>query len=338
MAGGQERVLRRRIKSIQSTKKITKAMELIAASQIVRAQNRIAAARPYQEAMARIVLETATGDEAAAGRLLGTPEKIEKVAVLAIVADRGLCGGYNTAVFRATERLIATGSFGSDNPSGSSVGSSGPAGSADGVEYRLFTTGKKAQSYFRYRRIPVEASFTGFSERPTFEAARDVTRAVVTPFVEGEVDQVVVVSTRFLSAGTQRVEARQLLPLIDPRQTDDPDEQTFVSADSGDARLGYTEFEPDAATLLETLAPTAAETEIFAALLEGSAAELTARQRAMAAATENAEELIKKYSRIMNRARQDTITTEIMEIVGGAEALRAGADGDDGGLMIRAGV
>ena len=107
MAGGQERILRRRIRSIQSTKKITKAMELIAASQIVRAQGRIAAARPYQAGMARLVLETAMGDPAAAGRLLGTPESVSRVAVLAVVADRGLCGGYNTNVFRATERLLA---------------------------------------------------------------------------------------------------------------------------------------------------------------------------------------------------------------------------------------
>jgi F-type H+-transporting ATPase subunit gamma len=326
MAGGQERVLKRRIKSIQSTKKITKAMELIAASQIVRAQNRIAAARPYHEAMARIVLETATGDEAAAGRLLGTPETIENVAVLAVVADRGLCGGYNTSVFRATDRLLA-------------------GGAERGIHYRLFTSGKRAQNYFRYRRQPVEESFAGFSERPTFDAARRVTKAIVTPFVEGEVDQVLVVSTRFMSAGSQRVEVRQLLPLIDPREpstTDASDgSETAVNAPSsevGETSAGYTEFEPDAATLLETLAPTAAETEIFAALLEASAAELTARQRAMAAATENADELIKKYSRIMNRARQDTITTEIMEIVGGAEALRAGSDDDEGGLMIRAGV
>ena len=326
MAGGQERVLKRRIKSIQSTKKITKAMELIAASQIVRAQNRIAAARPYHEAMARIVLETATGDEAAAGRLLGTPETIENVAVLAVVADRGLCGGYNTSVFRATDRLLG-------------------AEAGDGVNYRLFTAGKRAQSYFRYRGQPVEESFAGFSEKPTFDAAQLVTKAIVTPFVEGEVDQVLVVSTRFLSAGSQRVEVRQLLPLIDPREPKDGDSAEGSesspkpsSSDAGEVRAGYTEFEPDAATLLETLAPTAAETEIFAALLEASAAELTARQRAMAAATENADELIKKYSRIMNRARQDTITTEIMEIVGGAEALRAGSDDDEGGLMIRAGV
>ena len=319
MAGGQERILRRRIKSIQSTKKITKAMELIAASQIVRAQGRIAASKPYQHGMARIVLETALGDPVAAGRLLGTPETVSKVAVLSVVADRGLCGGYNTMVFRATERLFA--GYGTD-----------------GVEWRLFTVGKKAQGYFRYRGHEVERSFVGLSERPSFADARSVAAAVLTPFVDGEVDQVMLVSTRFLSAGIQRVEVRQLLPLVDPREADGeaasgPDVAAAAIAEPQGPK-GYTEFEPDAAILLETLAPRAAETEIFGALLEASASEVTARQRAMAAATDNAGELIKKYSRIMNRARQDTITTEIMEIVGGAEALRAGADDDSGGLII----
>ncbi len=318
MAGGQERILRRRIKSIQSTKKITKAMELIAASQIVRAQGRIAAAKPYQQGMARIVLETAIGDPLAAGRLLGTPEEVRKVAVLSVVADRGLCGGYNTFVFRATERLL----HGYD---------------ADGVEWRLFTVGKKAQGYFRFRGQEVEQSFTGMSERPTFTDARQVAAAVLTPFITGEVDQVMIVTTRFLSAGSQKVEVRQLLPLIDPRQGhgEDAEGEAPAAATPETGPQGYTEFEPDAAILLETLAPRAAETEIFGALLEASASEVTARQRAMAAATDNAGELIKKYSRIMNRARQDTITTEIMEIVGGAEALRAGVDDDEGGLVIR---
>ena len=322
MAGGQERILRRRIKSIKSTQKITKAMELIAASQIVRAQGRIAASKPYQEGMARIVLETALGDPAAAGRLLGTPEDVTKVLVLCVVADRGLCGGYNTSVFRATERLVV-------------------AQASDGIESRLVTVGKKAVGYFRFRGQAVERSFLGKSERPTFADAREVAAAVVTPFVNGEVDQVLVVSTRFISAGSQQVEVRQLLPLVDPRTPDDAanhEDESGVSrniAPHEDAvKVGYTEFEPDAAILLVDLAPRAAETEIFASLLEASASELTARQRAMAAATDNAGELIKKYSRIMNRARQDTITTEIMEIVGGAEALRAGAEGDEGGLVI----
>ncbi len=320
MAGGQERILRRRIRSIQSTKKITKAMELIAASQIVRAQGRIAAARPYQKGMARIVLETALGDPAAAGRLLGTPESVRNIAVLAVVSDRGLCGGYNTMVFRATERLL-------DEQRASATG------------FRLFTVGKKAQGYFRYRGEPVERAFTGMSERPSFVDAREVAASVLTPFVDGEVDLVVVVSTRFISAGTQKVEVRQLLPLVDPRQEAGGEEGgEAVRRDDAEGPKGYTEFEPDAAVLLETLATQAAETEIFGALLEAAASEVTARQRAMAAATENAGELIKKYSRIMNRARQDTITTEIMEIVGGAEALRAGTSDDEGGIVIEARV
>jgi F-type H+-transporting ATPase subunit gamma len=314
MAGGQERILRRRIRSIESTKKITKAMELIAASQIVRAQARIAASRPYQQGMARIVLEAALEDPLAAGRLLGAPETVSNVAVLSIVADRGLCGGYNSSVLRATERLLAE-------------------GAASGIDYRLFTVGKKAQSYFRFRRQPVERSFTGMSERPTFTDGREVAAAVLTPFVEREVDQVLLVSTRFASAGTQRVEVRQLLPLVDPRGEGTAAPPVEPATDSP---AGYTEFEPEAALLLETLAPRAAETEIFGALLEASASEVTARQRAMAAASDNAGELIKKYTRIMNRARQDTITTEIMEIVGGAEALRAAAAGDEPELAIEA--
>jgi F-type H+-transporting ATPase subunit gamma len=322
MAGGQERILRRRIRSIKSTQKITKAMELIAASQIVRAQGRIAAARPYQEGMARIVLETALGDPAAAGRLLGTPEVVTRVLVLSIVADRGLCGGYNSSVFRATERLLGE-------------------HAKNEVETRLVTVGKKAVGYFRFRGQDVEQSFLGMSERPSFANAREIAAAAVVPFVTGEVDQVVVISTRFMSAGSQKVEVRQLLPLVDPRTSEDkadhendPGISRNVAPHEDAGKLGYTEFEPDAAILLADLAPRAAETQIFAAVLEASASELTARQRAMAAATENAGELIKKYSRIMNRARQDTITTEIMEIVSGAEALRAGAAGDEGGLII----
>jgi F-type H+-transporting ATPase subunit gamma len=324
MAGGQERILRRRIRSIKSTQKITKAMELIAASQIVRAQGRIAASRPYQDGMSRIVLETAMGDWYAAGRLLGTPEEVSSVLVLCVVADRGLCGGYNSNVFRATERVLAE-------------------KREAGIETRLVTVGKKAQGYFRFRGIEVAESFLGMSERPTFADARAVASAAVAPFVAGEVDQVIVVSTRFLSAGSQRIEVRQLLPLADPRDDEakaDHEDEAGVSRNiapdpAADVKHGYTEFEPDAAILLQDLAPKAAETAIFASLLEASASELTARQRAMAAATENAGELIKKYSRIMNRARQETITTEIMEIVGGAEALRAGAQDDEGGLVIQ---
>jgi F-type H+-transporting ATPase subunit gamma len=298
MAGGQERVLRRRIRSVQSTKKITKAMELIAASQILRAQNRMAANRAFRAGMARIVIEAAKGDPAAAERLLGEPASRQRVAVLAVVADRGLSGPYNSSVLRATERLVVE-------------------LKSDQIETLLFTAGKKAQSYFRFRRQPVVESFIGVSERPTFADARELAAAVTAPFLTGEAQQVLLVSTRYRSAGLQQVEVRQLLPLPDPAATGDAD-----AVAPSEVALGYTEFEPDVETLLARLAPQAVESEIFTALLEGAASFFTAQQRAMAAASDNADELIRTLSRVMNRARQDAITTEIMEIVGGAEALR----------------
>jgi len=299
VAGGQERVLRRRIRSVQSTKKITKAMELIAASQIIRSQGRIATNHPYRAGMARVVVEAAKGDPRAAEKLLGAPAERARVAVLAVVADRGLSGPYNSSVLRATERLLAE------------LG-------GEGVEVRLFTVGKKAQSYFRFRGQAVERAFAGISERPAFSDARDVAAAVAAPFVAGDVDQVLLVSTRFHSAGHQEVETHQLLPLPDPAALR---EEVHV-APAAPAGGGYTEFEPDVETLLAELAPKAVESEVFTALLEGAASFFTAQQRAMAAASENADELVRTLSRIMNRARQDAITTEIMEIVGGAEALR----------------
>ena len=334
MAGGQERALRRRIRSVQSTKKITKAMELIAASQIVRAQGRIAAARPYREGMARLVVEAAKGDPAAARSLLGVPEERSRVAVLAIVGDRGLSGAYNSSTLRATERLL--GSL-----------------ERQGAETRLFTVGKKAPAYFRFRNLEVERSFVGMSERPQWADARQVAATVVAPFVAHGVDQVLLVSTRHRSAGSQAVEIRQLLPLPEPgRGALDADGRSPEGGERADGQRagaaaadgagpavagaagggssgqpapdsgGYTEFEPDVETLLAQLAPRAVESEIFAAMLEGAASFFTAQQRAMAAASDNADELVKTLTRVMNRARQDAITTEIMEIVGGAEALR----------------
>ena len=296
MAGGQERVLKRRIKSVQATRKITKAMELIAASQNQRAQGRIAANRPYKEGMARIVLETAKGDSRAAKKLLGTPEKVETALILVIVGDRGLSGAYNSSVLRAAERLIIE-------------------LNASSTATRVIVVGKKAGPYFRFRGQDVESSFQGFADRPSFSDAREVAAAAAAPFVNGDVDQVMMVSTRFHSAGSQKVEARQLLPLVDPRSEGEEEETTHVLT-------GYTEFEPEAEALLAELAPKALESEIFSALLEGSASFHTSQQRAMAAATDNADELSQSLARIMNRARQDSITTEIMEIVGGAEALR----------------
>jgi F-type H+-transporting ATPase subunit gamma len=280
-------------------------MELIAASRIVRAQNRIAANRPYRLGMEKILRITAAADPAAAKKLLGTPEEPARVGVLAIVGDRGLAGSYNSGVFRATERLV--------NEHG-----------RNGAEVTLWTVGKKAPSYFRYRDIAVERSFPGIADRPEFVDARAIAATVTGPFVAGEMDMVQLVSTRYISAGTQRVEMQQMLPL--PLTDEEEDEAPTATATAATTTttdlVGYTEFEPEPKKLLAELAPRAAEAEIFAALLEGAASFFTAQQRAMAAATDNADELVRTLTRVMNRARQDAITTEIMEIVGGAEALR----------------
>jgi F-type H+-transporting ATPase subunit gamma len=293
VAGGKERELRRRIKSIRSTRKITKAMELIAASPIARAQARITANRPYREGIATIVHEAAKGDPVAAAKLLGTPDEVRSVIVLTIVGDRGLSGSYNSSVLRAAEREITRLRDG-------------------GAAVSVAAVGKKAVSYFRFRRIDVDHGFQGFTDKPTYADARDVADAVSIPFALGEADQVLLVSMRYRSASSQSVETLQLLPL--PAIEDEPDEDRPAE--------GYTEFEPDVEELLQELAPAALASEVFTALLEGAAAFYTSQQRAMAAASENADELVRTLSRMVNRARQDSITTEIMEIVGGAEALR----------------
>jgi F-type H+-transporting ATPase subunit gamma len=224
-----------------------------------------------------------------------------------------LCGGYNANVLRAVDRMIKS-----------------KASDTSDTEFRVITSGKKAPPYLRYRGIHPEQSFTGMSDKPTFEDARRIAFAVKAPFVDEAVDQVLLVSTRFLSAGTQVVEARQILPIPvgSPISEDDADDEgsTHRTASPQTGPRGYTEFEPDGIDILDELVARYVEAAVFQAMLEAAASEHTARQRAMAAATENADELTKTLTRIMNRARQDAITTEIMEIVGGAEALRQGPE------------
>ena len=326
MAGGQERVLRRRIRSVQATKKITRAMELIAASQMVRAQSRIAGSKPYLDGIERVLVDVAA-DGTAPERLIDVPESPENVAVVAMVSDRGLCGGYNAFVLRAADRLMR-------------------AGEGAGRSYRLVGVGKKAAGYFRFRGRELDESFT-MGDRPSYEDARRIAATVVPPFMAGELDLVQLVSTRFISSGTQVVETRQLLPLVPPSGTPlagspaaaehragiPPSDGSVAASSAGAApegegptgRSGYFEYEPEPEDLLSLLVPRYAEAALYGALLEASASEHVARQRAMSAASENADELITNLRRVMNRARQDAITTEIMEIVGGAEALRQGA-------------
>ncbi len=296
MAGGQERILRRRIKSVQSTKKITRAMELIAASRIVKAANRVHAAAPYADGITAVVTELQAAGAGSNNPLLTPRPNTKRVAQIVITADRGLCGGYNTAVMRAAEAEIRE-------------------HEGLGREYALFCVGRKAEGYFRFREYAIDAAFTGFSDFPLYEHAREIAAVVAGPFERGEIDLVQLVYTRFVTAGRQEVVVRPLLPL---------DREGFAQ-DSEGPQAGF-EFEPEPERILEALLPRYAEARVFAALLNAAASEHAFRQRAMKAATENADELVLNLSRIMNRARQDAITTEIMEVVGGAEALRSGDD------------
>ena len=294
MPSGQERVIRRRIKSVQSTKKITRAMELIAASRIVKAQERVAAARPYSEQITDVMRTLA-----ASGRLdhplLQERDEVGRIGYVVIAADRGLAGAYNVTVLRRAERAIQE-------------------VRRDGADVALFTSGKKAENYFRYRAYTIEEAYSGYAEQPSYEDARRLGHAAVSLYGEGELDQVELVYTRFLSVGLQRVTVTRLLPL--------EREEIEEMAQSQEGPQALYEMEPEPDTILEELLPRYVEARIFAALLDAAASEHAARQRAMKAATDNADELTKNLSIVANKVRQAGITTEIMEIVGGAEALR----------------
>ena len=297
MAGGTERALRSRIKSMQATKKITRAMELIAGSRIVKAQQRVQAAVPYSEQITEVVRDLAAAGASSDLPLLVGRDEVRTTCYVVISADRGLCGGYNAGVQRAAEGEIK-------------------ADVAAGRGYTVVPVGRKAEGYFRFRQYKLGTAFGGFSDAPSYADAKQIGEYVVDLYASGEVDRVELVYTRFISAGSQEVVLRPLVPL---------------SADTvagGDGKAGSTdgsggdyEFEPDPTTILETLLPRYVEARIFAALLNAAASEHAFRQRAMKSATDNAEDLISNLSIVMNRARQDAITTEIMEIVGGAEAL-----------------
>ena len=301
MAGGQERILRRRIRSVQSTKKITRAMELIAASRIVRAQARVEAAVPYSDQITQVVHDLADAGGSVDSPLLVPRPETRRVAHIVLTADRGLCGAYNSSILRATEgEMEEHRRLGRDSV--------------------LYVVGRKGESYFRFRNYPTAATFTGFSDQPSYEDARAIAGAVAGPFLAGEVDLVQVIYTRFVTVGFQEVVVRPLMPL-DRQTLRGEDEERRTEHDGQGARAAY-EFEPGPEAILERLLPRYVEARVFAALLNAAASEHAARQRAMKAATDNADELIVGLTRVMNRARQDAITTEITEIVGGAEALR----------------
>jgi F-type H+-transporting ATPase subunit gamma len=304
MAGGVERILRGRIRSMQATKKITRAMELIAASRIVKAQQRVASAVPYSEQITDVVKDLAAAGGSTDSPLLKGRDQVRTVAYVVISADRGLCGGYNVGVQRAAEGEIK-------------------ADVLAGRDYRIVASGRKAESYFRFRNYTIDAAFAGYSENPAYANAKEIGQHVIDLYASGHVDRVMLVYTRFISAGSQEVVLRPLVPL---------DRETVLGGDGkGVDAAGVAsdyEYEPDPITILDTLLPRYVEARIYAALLNAAASEHAFRQRAMKSATDNADELIKNLSIVMNRARQDSITTEIMEIVGGAEALGSGGKKD----------
>jgi F-type H+-transporting ATPase subunit gamma len=303
MPGGQERALRRRIRSVQATMKITKAMELIATSRIAKAQQRVAAARPYSEQITEVLRNLAAAGAAGDSPLLAERDEVRTVAYVVVAADRGLCGAYNSTVIRAAERSMQR-------------------QRAQGRQTRLVTVGKKATSYFRFRGWDIDANFEGFADQPAYEDARRIADHVTTRFESGEYDLVELAYTQFLSVASQRVIIRRFMPL---------DRSMLERAAEGPS-ADY-EFEPDPQEILDRLLPRYAEARLYAALLDGAASFFAAQQRAMKSATDNADDLITRYTRAMNRARQDAITNEIMEIVGGAEAMRA-AKAQGGDLLV----
>jgi F-type H+-transporting ATPase subunit gamma len=279
----QVRQLRRRIRSVDSTRKITRAMELIATSRIVKAQQRVVAARPYAEELRRVVANVIAAG-APDHPLLRRREEIRRTGLVVVAADRGLAGAYNANVLRRAEAQ----------------------GRVVGSGLRLFPVGRKAENHFRARGYEIERAYGGITDRPAFDDARRVAADVMTAYEAGTVDAVDLVFTQFFSLATQRVVVQRLLP---------------IEAAGPSRRTGY-ELEPgETATVLDRLLPAHVEARIFDALLEASASEHAARQRAMKAATENAEDLVTTLTRTANRVRQSAITTELAEIVGGAEAL-----------------
>ena len=301
MPGGKERELRRRISSVQSTKKITRAMELIAATRVVKAMQRADAARPYSRQITSVIENLAAGGAETSHPLLRQTDEVKRVGFIVMAGDRGLAGAYNTNPIRAAERQLQS-------------------HRAEGKDYVLFAVGKKSAAYFGFRNYRVDYDYQGFTDAPSYEDARRIADDVAAAFISGEVDEVELIYTEFVSMGTQRVSVRRFLPLEDTA--------VMAASGGGDAEAAASfEFEPSPDSVLEALLPRYIEARLFGALLDCAASEHANRQRAMKSATDNAEELITKLSREMNAARQAAITTEIMEIVGGAEALDDSGNG-----------
>lgn len=305
------REYRAKIKSVESTKKITRAMELIAASRIVKAQQRAQAAAPYARELTRAVSAVATFSNVD-HPLTTEPENSTRALVLVIASDRGLAGAYSSNVLKEAESLVEK-------------------LKEEGKEVDLYVTGRKAEAYYKFRQRKVVKAWTGSSDQPEYDTAADIGRTLIDAFLNEEptagedgtpagVDEVHVIFTRFRSMLVQEPQAIRLLPLEVVEGSEPPTEGEL---------LPLYEFEPSASEVLDALLPKYVQSRIFFALLQSAASELAARQKAMKSATDNAEELIKKYKRIANQARQAGITQEISEIVGGVNALADATAGSE---------
>jgi F-type H+-transporting ATPase subunit gamma len=294
--GAQMRVYRQRIRSVQATKKITRAMELIAASRVVKARQRVKDHTPYARALTQAVSAVATFSNVD-HPLTTEHEQVRRAAMLVITSDRGLAGAYSSSVLKESEKLAEK-------------------LREEGKEVIPYLVGRKAVGFYKFRRREYAQEWSGFSDSPKFEIAREIGQRIVEDFVKDYevdgVDEVHVVFTRFVSMVTQEPEVIRLLPLEVVEGTEPP---------SADDVLPLYTFEPGAEQVLDALLPKYVTERLFNALLQSAASELAARQRAMKSATDNAEELIRKYTRQANQARQAEITQEISEIVGGADAL-----------------
>ncbi|MEF3118698.1 F0F1 ATP synthase subunit gamma [Streptomyces chrestomyceticus] len=305
--GAKLRVYKRRIRSVTATKKITKAMEMIAASRIVKAQRQVAASTPYASELTRAVTAVATGSNTKHA-LTTEADKPTRAAVLLITSDRGLAGGYSSNAIKAAEQLTER-------------------LKAEGKEVDTYIVGRKGVSYYGFRERKVTESWTGFTDSPTYADAKAVAgpliAAVQQDTAEGGVDELHIVYTEFVSMMTQTPVDDRLLPLSLEKTAEEAQESS-----KGEI-LPLFDFEPSAEDVLDALLPRYVESRIYNALLQAAASKHAATRRAMKSATDNAEELIKSLSRLANAARQAEITQEISEIVGGASALADATAGSD---------
>jgi F-type H+-transporting ATPase subunit gamma len=288
--------IKRRLRSVRNTRKITKAMELVAAAKLRRAETRIAALRPYAERMRELMIGTARATPARGFPLLDARESVQSVAILPLTGDRGLAGAFNAQIVRRAlqlEREVR----------------------ADGADVRWVVVGKKGRSTLRFRRYAIEQAWVDFTDRPVYADAVAISRTLADLFVEREVDRVVMVYNHYVSPLTQTVSVEDVLPI--PRTLLEEEEKSAYEI----ALEGDFIYEPEPEEILARLLPTYLETTVYRALLESAASEHGARMTAMRNASKNAGDLIDRLTLDMNRARQSEITQEILEVVAGADAL-----------------